>query len=129
MSSFTSSFLPYFFVSSYSLSLSLTSFSAPSSSASVSPPSSLTSFSGLPSPRPDGEVVNDLLDLLQVVLDRVELLPQVVVLQVEQPEAGVEAVEEGGDTAWPGVILAGHAVHGEAGQLVAEVAEAQQVLL
>ena len=34
---------------------------------------------------PDGKVVDHLLHLLQVVLDRVELLPQVVVLQVEQP--------------------------------------------
>ena len=34
----------------------------------------------------DGQVVHHLLHLLQIVLDPIKLLPQVVVLQIEQPE-------------------------------------------
>ena len=63
----------------------------------------------------DAEIVDDLLDLLHVVLERVELLAQVVVLQVEEAEAGEEVVEEGGDGQGALVVAVGHAVHGEAG--------------
>ena len=41
----------------------------------------------------DGEIVDDLLDLLHVVLQRVELLAEAVVLQVQQAETGLQKKE------------------------------------
>lgn len=42
----------------------------------------------------DAEVVDDLFHLLHVVLERVELFPEAVVLEVEQPESGEEVAHK-----------------------------------
>ena len=46
---------------------------------------------------PNGEVVNHLLDLLEVVLYGVEPLPQIVVLQVQHAESGLQRVQKFSD--------------------------------
>lgn len=62
---------------------------------------------------PDGEVVDHLLHLLHVVLQAVVALPQGVVFEVEEAEAGVQLVDEGGDVQGPRVVPGGHAVDGQ----------------
>lgn len=59
----------------------------------------------------DGQVVNHLLDFLHVVLEAVVALPQGVVLQVEQAEAGVQLVDEVGDAQRSGVVSCCDAVY------------------
>lgn len=58
----------------------------------------------------DGEVVDHLLHFLHVVLQAVVALPQGVVFEVEEAEAGIQLVDEGGDVQGPGVVSGGHAV-------------------
>ena len=62
---------------------------------------------------PDAQVVDDLLELLGVVLERVKLLPEAVVLEVEEPEPGEEVSDESGDPDGTLVVSLGNAVHGE----------------
>jgi len=58
----------------------------------------------------DGQVVYHLLDLLHVVLEAVVALVQRVVLQVEQAEAQVQLVDDGGDAQGAAVVARRHAV-------------------
>merc|ERR1712223_1888248 len=78
---------------------------------------------------PDAQVVDDLLELIGVVLERVKLLPEAVVLEVEEPEPGEEVSNESGDPDGTLVVSLGNAVHGESSQLVAQTDEAVQVIL
>ena len=59
---------------------------------------------------PDGEVVDYLLHFLHVILQAIVALPQGIVFEVEEAEAGVQLVDEGGDVQGPGVVSGSHAV-------------------
>ena len=61
---------------------------------------------------PDGEVVDYLLHFLHVILQAIVALPQGIVFEVEEAEAGIQLVDEGGDVQGPGVVSGGHAVDG-----------------
>jgi len=56
----------------------------------------------------DGQIVNDLLDLLHVILEGVELLPQHVVLQIEKAKPRVDVVHELGNPLGTIVVAVGH---------------------
>ena len=59
---------------------------------------------------PDGEVVDYLLHFLHVILQAIVALPQGIVFEVEEAEAGIQLVDEGGDVQGPGVVSGGHTV-------------------
>ena len=52
----------------------------------------------------------------------------VYTLTANKPEATIETGDKISNPLWPGVVLTGHTVDGQPGQLVAEVGEAYQVL-
>lgn len=76
-----------------------------------------------------GQVVHHLLDLLHVVLERVEALPQRVVLEIQQPEAGAHLADEPGDLDGAPVVAAGDGIDGEPRQLRAQLQQPHQVVL
>ncbi len=61
----------------------------------------------------DGDVIHNLLHFLQVVLQRIKLLSQAIVLEVEKPEAGRDIGEELGDGKWTMVITKNNTVHSQ----------------
>lgn len=46
---------------------------------------------------PDGQIVDDLFDLLDVVLEAVVFLAQVIILQIQHTESGVQVRHKSGD--------------------------------
>lgn len=74
-------------------------------------------------------VVDDLLDLLHIVLERIEALAQAVVLQVQQPEAGVQIGDKVRDVQRPPEVAERHRVGGEARQLGDQLQQPHQVVL
>lgn len=60
------------------------------------------------------EVVNDFLNLFHVVLESIEAFSEMIVFQIQQPESGVEFVDESSDLDRAVVIAASHTVHSEA---------------
>lgn len=75
------------------------------------------------------QVVDDILDPLDVVLDGVGPLAKDVVLEVKELEPGEEVLDEGADSERQLKVAHGHGVGGEAGQLVSDVGEGEEVLL
>lgn len=74
-------------------------------------------------------IVDDLLDLLHIVLERIEALAQAVVLQVQQPEAGVQVGDKVRDVQRPPEVAQRHRVGGEARQLGHQLQQPHQVVL
>jgi len=62
----------------------------------------------------NGHVIDHLLNLLHVVLDCIEALPQVVVLEVEQLKRGIELRHKLGDLQRLVKLPSSHAVHRQA---------------
>jgi hypothetical protein len=61
----------------------------------------------------DGHVVDDLLDSLEVIFESVELLPEIVVLEVEQAEPVDEIIQKLRDADWTFIVALGDTVHRE----------------
>lgn len=76
-----------------------------------------------------GEVIDDVLDPLDVVLYGVGPLAQDVVLEVEQLEAGKEVPDEGADDGGELKVAEGDGVCGEAGEVRGQLGEGEEVLL
>lgn len=64
-----------------------------------------------------------------MVLDRIDALPQDVVLEVQQLEAGVQVLDEVADLDSELVVTKGNRVDCQPGKLVREGCNRQQVLL
>jgi len=78
---------------------------------------------------PQRQIIDNILHLLDSILDRVDPLPQDVVLEVEHLEAGVEVLDEGADPHRQLRVAEGHRVHSQAAELVDVGDEGQQVVL
>lgn len=78
---------------------------------------------------PKGKVVHYVLDPLDIVLDGVGPLPQDVVLEVEELEAGEQVLDEGADDERQLEVAERDGVGGEAGQLLGQLGEGEEVLL
>ena len=61
----------------------------------------------------DGDVIHNLLHFLQVILQRIKLLSQSIVLEVEKPEAAGHIREELGDGKWTMVVTKNNTVHSQ----------------
>ena len=77
----------------------------------------------------DGDVIDHFLHFLEIILERVELLTQVVVLEIEKAKAVEHFVEESCDEHRSLVIALGNAIHAETRQLIAHQDETGQVVL
>lgn len=78
---------------------------------------------------PQAQIIHDILDSLDVVLDRVAALPQNVVLEVEQLEAGKQVLDKGRNGQRQGKVAVRDGVGGEARQVLREVRQGEEVLL
>lgn len=75
-----------------------------------------------------GEIVEDVLNALDVVLDGVGALAQNVVLEVEQLEARKEVLDKGADGQGQVKVAEGDGVGGQARQVLRQVDDGQEVL-
>lgn len=69
------------------------------------------------------QIIDHILDLLDRVLDRVNPLPQDVVLEVQQLEPRVDVLDEVADLDGKLVVPQGDRVDGQAGQLVRQAGD------
>lgn len=76
---------------------------------------------------PKAQVVDDVLDPLDLVLDTVGALADNVVFEVEQLEASKEVLDEGADGEGQLEVAEGDCVCGEAGEVLGEVDEGEEV--
>jgi hypothetical protein len=63
------------------------------------------------------QIIDDILNPLDIILDRISTLPEDIVLEVQQLEAGEEVLYERTDDEWKGEVAEGDAVGGQAGEV------------
>lgn len=75
------------------------------------------------------QIIDDILDPLDIILDGIGPLPQDVVLEVEQLEAGKQVLDEGADGQRQLKVAEGDGVGGQAGELRRHLGQREEVLL
>lgn len=78
---------------------------------------------------PQAQIVNDVLDPLDLVLYAIGALADNVVFEVEQLKAGKEVLDKGADGEGQLEVAEGDCVCGEAGEILGEVDEGEEVFL